>query len=116
VLFSIQGLALHAGNVIYRHPTIGYLLQINPAAVYITLTRNALLTTERASMPGSKPFDAQRCFLYSHNPPARPYDSAYCHAIVSQGSLWMWAGVWAAVALVIGFFVFWRAETRYGRG
>jgi teichoic acid transport system permease protein len=116
VLFSIQGLALHAGNVIYRHQTLAYLLQINPAAVYITLTRNALLTTERASMPGSKPFDAQRCFLYSHNPPARPYDSAYCHAIVSQGSLWMWAGVWAAVALVIGFFVFWRAETRYGRG
>jgi teichoic acid transport system permease protein len=116
VLFSIQGLALHAGNVVYRHPTLGYLLQVNPAAVYITLTRNALLTTERQSMPGAKPYSAANCLLYSHNPQQYPYYSAYCHPIVSLGSLWIWAAAWAVAALVAGFFIFWRAETRYGRG
>jgi teichoic acid transport system permease protein len=116
VLFSIQGLALHAGNIVFRHPALGYLMQINPAAVYITLTRNALLTTERTSMPGAQPYNPSRCFIYSHAPERFPYDSAYCHPIVSVGGLWMWAAIWAVVALILGFFLFWRAETRYGRG
>jgi teichoic acid transport system permease protein len=116
VLFSIQGLALHAGNVIYRHPTIGYLLQINPAAVYITLARNALLVTQRESYAGARAYNAAKCSLYGQQPHAHPYDSAFCHPIVSQASLWMWAVIWALAALGVGFFYFWRAETRYGRG
>ncbi len=116
VLFSIQGLALHAGNIIYRHPTFGYLLQINPAAVYITLARNAILLTQRESMPGSKPYSPAKCALFSLQPSAHPYDSAFCHAVVSQNSLWLWGIGWAVGALVTGFLFFWRAETRYGRG
>ncbi len=44
------------------------------------------------------------------------YDSGYCHAVVSQTTLWMWGIGWAVVAAVVGFLFFWRAEARYGRG
>jgi teichoic acid transport system permease protein len=116
VLFSIQALALRPGNPVYQHPALGYLLQANPAAVYITLVRNALLQTQRDSMAGSKPYNGQACALYQHTPAQYPFNSAYCHTIVSQSDLWYYAAGWAVLALIVGFFFFWRAETRYGRG
>jgi hypothetical protein len=36
--------------------------------------------------------------------------------VVDGSSLWMYGVGWALVALVIGYFVFWRAEVTYGRG
>jgi teichoic acid transport system permease protein len=113
VLFSIQTLAS-----LRPHPTITYLLQINPAAVYISLIRNTLLLSQRQAMPGSKPYSKLMCQLYyTHlNNPHFVYHSAYCHPVVSQTSLWMWGILWAVVAAVIGFLFFWRAEARYGRG
>jgi teichoic acid transport system permease protein len=30
--------------------------------------------------------------------------------------MWYYAIAWAVVALLIGFFFFWRAEAKYGRG
>jgi teichoic acid transport system permease protein len=122
VLFSIQGLQLLGANAPLKgHPHITYLLQVNPAAVFITLIRNALLVTQRASMAGAKPFNAYNCGLY-RTLAANPHDaqytyfSAYCHPIVSETSLWLYGVGWALLALVLGFFFFWRAETRYGRG
>jgi teichoic acid transport system permease protein len=116
VLFSIQALGLTAKNVLANHPHITYLLQINPAAVYITLIRNALLAKERASMPGALPYNAAKCAQYRFAPSLNVTNSAYCHAIVSTTDLWLYAVGWAVVAAVIGFLVFWQAETRYGRG
>jgi teichoic acid transport system permease protein len=127
VIFSIQTtLALTPGKVLYRHQELAYLLQINPAAVYITLIRNALLEQQRISMPGYHPYNALRCAMYSN--PAKfhitpgayahtvIYYSSYCHPVVSVPALWGYAVAWAVVAVVAGFFFFWRAETRYGRG
>jgi teichoic acid transport system permease protein len=127
VIFSIQTtLALTPGKVLYNHPTLAYLLQINPAAVYITLIRNALLTDQRTSMPGYHAYNHLRCLMYGD--PAKYhikssvfadkviYWSSYCHPIVSQTALWGYAAGWAVAAAVAGFFFFWRAETRYGRG
>jgi teichoic acid transport system permease protein len=113
VLFSIQTLAS-----LRPHPKITYLLQINPAAVYISLVRNTLLESQRLAMPGSKPYSAQMCHqYYTHlNNKHFVYDSAYCHAVVSQSSLWLWGVGWAVAAAVVGFLFFWRAEARYGRG
>jgi len=113
VLFSIQTLAS-----LRMHPKITYLLQINPAAVYISLIRNTLLASQRQAMPGSKPYNALACHLYyTHlNDKKLVYDSAYCHPVVSQSALWLWGVGWALVAIVIGFLFFWRAEARYGRG
>jgi len=94
--------------------------------VYITLIRNALLTEQRISMPGYHPYNAVRCAMYGnpakfHISPAVYqskviYFSSYCHPIVGVPALWGYAAVWAVVAAVIGFFFFWQAETRYGRG
>jgi teichoic acid transport system permease protein len=127
VIFSITtSLALVPGQSLYYHKHLAYLLQINPAAVYITLIRNALLTSQRISMPGYHPFNALRCAAYG-NPVKYHissavfqnkviYWSSYCHPIVSQQALWGYAVLWAVVAAVAGFFFFWQAETRYGRG
>jgi teichoic acid transport system permease protein len=127
VIFSIQTtLALIPGKVLYNHPHLAYLLQINPAAIYITLIRNALLQDQRISMPGYHAYNAVRCAMYGD--PARfhipssvfqskvIYYSAYCHPVVSEPALWGFAVGWAVVAVIVGYFFFWQAETRYGRG
>lgn len=119
VMFSIQTYSNLA-----HHPTIAKVLQYNPAAIYITLVRNALLQSQRQSMPGAKPFSQHLCTLYYHPPAhaspkflaANLFNSAHCHAVVSQANLWIFGAVWAVVVLVAGFIFFWRAEVQYGRG
>jgi teichoic acid transport system permease protein len=110
VMYSISTI-----STLRHHPTISYILQINPAAVFIDLIRNAILATQRRAAPGSKPYNARLCDLYYHNDKL-VYNSAYCHATVTTPQLWLWGAGWAVVALVIGFVFFWQAETRYGRG
>jgi teichoic acid transport system permease protein len=90
------------------------LLSLNPAAVYISLTRFAIMETQRTDAPGAKPFNAMKCALFTKtkSPPLQ----AYCHPIVLPSELWL-AGVgWAVVTLVVGVLFFWQAETQYGRG
>jgi len=91
------------------------LLQLNPAAVYISLMRYSVMESQRTNMPGAKPFNARLCAsFYVH-----PYEygnQAYCHPEVTMAHLWL-AGVgWAAVAVIVGVLYFWHAEARYGRG
>ena len=116
VLFSIQALALIHGGVLFKHPRLAFGLQINPAAVFITLVRNAILHSQRVSQPGAKPYDAGKCSLYMRFPDQHLLDAAHCHPIVTQPDLWLIGAGWAIVTLVIGFVFFWQAETRYGRG
>ena len=116
VMFSIQTIKTLAG-----HPTLTWVLQINPAAVYISLVRNAILQSQRNAWPGSKPYNAANCALYHSATAANAKGSvlelsAYCHGTVTMNGLWLWGIGWAVVALVIGFVFFWQAETRYGRG
>jgi teichoic acid transport system permease protein len=127
VIFSIQTtLTLIPGKFLYDHPGWAYALQVNPAAVYITLIRNSLLTEQRISTPGYHPYNALKCAMYGN--PAKfgiseqlyqnkvIYYSSYCHPVVSQPALWGYAVGWAVLTVVAGFVFFWRAETRYGRG
>ncbi len=118
VLFSLQALTLTLHGKLHDHPTIAYLLQINPAAVYISLVRWALLSKYRDAMPGAQPYNRHNCTLYRVFPGQYPTFSAYCHAstLPSIPSLWIWGAGWAVAAAVIGFLFFWRAEARYGRG
>jgi teichoic acid transport system permease protein len=112
VLFSIRTLP------------VGYwsrwLLSVNPAAVYIDLVRDALLKSQRDSAPGAKPYSARLCYVFNHaNFKAHPdeeYYSAYCKPIIHASHLWLYGLGWAVVAVVVGFWFFWRAEARYGRG
>ncbi|GAA3808814.1 ABC transporter permease [Sphaerisporangium flaviroseum] len=69
-----------------------FLLEFNPPSVFIDLMRHLLLKSYAAD-------------LDKHHFP---------HSSLPQ--LWLYACFWAAVALVAGFWYFWRAEERYGRG
>jgi teichoic acid transport system permease protein len=114
VIFSISTLDISA--------TAKSLLQVNPAALYITLMRNALMASQRESAPGSKPYNNALCTTWQKlgqlkgAPTKYLYDSAYCHSAINPSHLWFYAIGWAVLALVVGFFFFWRAETGYGRG
>jgi teichoic acid transport system permease protein len=89
-------------------------LSFNPAAVYISLTRYAVMSSYRADAPGAQPYDAARCAIFTVK--KTPSMQAYCHPDITTSELWL-AGIgWAVVILVAGVLYFWQAETRYGRG
>ena len=127
VIFSITtSLALVPTQSLYNHKHLAYLLQINPAAVYITLIRNALLTSQRISMPGyhavqrGEVRDVRQPGEVPH-PAGRVREQGHLLQLLLQAdrhpaALWGYAAGWAVVAAVAGFFFFWWAETRYGRG
>jgi teichoic acid transport system permease protein len=113
---------LYVSGVIFQISTLDIarrwaaLLQINPAALYITLMREALLATQRESQPGAQPFNKLKCETW-HLKPASHLDwSAYCAPITNPDHYWFYAIAWAVLALVVGFYFFWRAEAQYGRG
>jgi teichoic acid transport system permease protein len=112
---------LYVSGVLFQISTLDIgrkwvaLLQINPAAIYITLIREALLTTQRQSQPGAMPYNALKCAQWHHT--KNPLDwSAYCAPVTNPAHYWYYAIAWALLALVVGFFFFWRAEAKYGRG
>ncbi len=90
------------------------LLSLNPAAVYISLTRYAIMASQRANAPGAKPYNAAACAVF--NAKKIPALQAYCHPTTSITELWLVALGWAVVTLVAGVLFFWQAETKYGRG
>ena len=116
VLFSIATLDVRT------HRWLVALLEINPAALYIAIIRNALLLTQRQSAPGSAPYSAalcQRWVTLGHHvgaTQAELKDSAHCHYYANPAHYWYYAIGWAVFALIVGFFFFWRAEAKYGRG
>ncbi len=141
VIYSIQTfVAEHS----YNHAWATTLLQLNPAAIFITLVRNALLASQRASAFGAaKSPDAAKCTAWTfqsavtrppaigehlwhaakhlnlnlpHTHPLSKYGSAYCHATFVSSHLWLLAACWAVVAILLGFWYFWRKEVFYGRG
>ena len=113
---------LYLSGVIFQISTLDIarkyvaLLQINPAAIYITLMREAMLATQRESQPGAQPFNQLKCQAW-HLKPAHHLDwSAYCAPISNPDHYWYYGIAWAVLALVVGFYFFWRAEAQYGRG
>jgi teichoic acid transport system permease protein len=90
------------------------LISLNPAAVYISLARYALMYTQRVDAPGVQPYNAMKCALFNakHSPPLQ----AFCHPVAVTSQLWLAGLGWAVVTLVLGMVFFWQAETRYGRG
>jgi teichoic acid transport system permease protein len=89
-------------------------ISFNPAAVYISLTRYAIMATFRADAPGAKPYNAARCAIF--NAKKIPALQAYCHPDILPSQLWLAGLGWAIITLVAGVLYFWQAETRYGRG
>ena len=62
-------------------------ISFNPAAVYISLTRYAIMATFRADAPGAKPYNAVRCAVF--NAKKIPALQAYCHPDIVPGDLWL---------------------------
>jgi teichoic acid transport system permease protein len=89
-------------------------LQLNPAAVYISLTRYSIMATQRTNAPGAQPYNAAKCALF--NAKKIPALQAYCHPTTTINELWLAGLGWAVVTLAVGVVFFWQAETRYGRG
>jgi len=89
-------------------------ISFNPAAVYISLSRYAIMATIRADAPGAKPYNAARCAIF--NAKKIPALQAYCHPDILPSQLWLAGLGWAIITLVAGVLYFWQAETRYGRG
>ena len=124
VLYSIQQLvAQHSQN--YGWATT--LLQLNPAAIFITLVRNALLKSQRMSAFGYHHYNAAKCAVWQGIVQSRiphPHNShsvkltwsSYCHPTFISAHLWQFAAGWAVVTLLCGFFFFWQKEVFYGRG
>jgi teichoic acid transport system permease protein len=138
VIYSVQ---LFVEQHSQNHAWVTTLVQLNPAAIYITLVRQSLLESQRLSAFGAQPFDAAKCAAWAgtpkpagvtqhtwrsvqaqiQNPPQKglalsQYGSAYCHPTFISSHLWMFAAGWAVVALLLGFWYFWRKEVNYGRG
>lgn len=75
------------------HPLVVHIMSANPAAVYIELVREALL-----------------------NGPVHGTADHPVHPAYSIEELWLLGAGWAVVALLVGFWFFWSAEEKYGRG
>jgi teichoic acid transport system permease protein len=91
------------------------LLQLNPAAVYISLMRLAIMRSQRTNAAGAKPYNAAACASF-HAHLSQYGNQAFCHPEVTLSQLWLAGAGWAVFALAIGIVYFWRAEARYGRG
>jgi teichoic acid transport system permease protein len=90
-------------------------LQLNPAAVYISLMRLAIMRSQRINAAGAEPYNANTCATFFKHL-SLYHDQAYCHPEVTITQLWAAGAGWAVLALAIGIIYFWRAEARYGRG
>lgn len=102
VIFSLPSFAEK-----FKHtPWLGKLLELNPGYVFPELARRELLGRYRH---------------YVHKPKHWVWQQGQHlnKGGLGQGSsthLWIYAGLWAVVLLVGGFWWFHRAEERYGRG
>jgi teichoic acid transport system permease protein len=139
VIYSVQlFVAQHSQN----HGWVTTLLQLNPAAVYITLVRQSLLESQRLSAFGAQRPDIAKCDAWAGlttrpagatqahwhaalsqvknnlptDHPLSQFGSAYCQPTFISSHLWLFAVGWAVVALLLGFWYFWRKEVNYGRG
>ncbi|MFI0483964.1 ABC transporter permease [Actinomadura sp. 9N215] len=90
VIFSLPSL-MEPGSKLAKYPALAELLQLNPAYVYVELSRYVLLGEYRDHVTND---------LHMNE----------------AGQLWLSAGIWSVVMLVGGFVYFYRAEERYGRG
>jgi teichoic acid transport system permease protein len=88
IIYSLSGLM--KSSKIHEHPWIGQILEANPGYVYVELSRLSLLDSYRG----------------------------YVHQTLHESTmhLWWYALGWAFVMFLVGFWFFYRAEERYGRG
>ena len=88
IIYSLSGLT--KGARLKHHPWVGHVLEFNPGYIFVELSRLSLLERYRG---------------YVH------------HDLHEQTMhLWFYGLAWAVVMFFVGFWFFFRAEERYGRG
>ncbi|MEO3787141.1 ABC transporter permease [Actinocorallia sp. B10E7] len=90
VIFPVASLA-NRSETVRDNPWILGLLEANPGFVYVELARQAMIPS----------------YVAQKNPQV---------AMNDPGLLWLYAVAWALILCVGGFYWFYRAEERYGRG
>ncbi|MEV5830723.1 ABC transporter permease [Spirillospora sp. NPDC052242] len=90
VIFSLPQL-MNSSSLLKDHPWLTEVLEANPAYVFLELARHALLGEYRNYVETSL-------------------------GMTSMGQLWLYAVGWGVAMLIGGFYFFYRAEERYGRG
>ena len=138
VIYSVQ---LFVTEHSQNHAWVTTIVQLNPAAIYITLVRQSLLESQRLSAFGAQAPNPAKCAAWAgtpkpasatpadwrhavahvknnmpHDHPLSQFGSAYCQPTYISSHLWLFALGWALVALLLGFWYFWRKEVNYGRG
>lgn len=90
VMFSIDYRLSQSKHAV--SPIVGDILRNNPASLFLSLARGVLI--------------------------GDPYTQVYStrHWLMRHGVDWAITAGWSVGLLVIGFFVFWTAEEKYGRG
>jgi teichoic acid transport system permease protein len=103
------------------------LMGANPGAVYVELARRSLMGSYRKDLVNMKATAAAKCAA-----PLRPHLDHHNLALAMKARteactqhtqlvgmdhmVWYYAIGWALAAFVLGFWYFYRAEERYGRG
>ena len=86
LLFYVSGIFFAVSTKFSGHGLLTALLKINPANVYITLVRDALLSRDR-----------------------------HLQGVHADAFTWQLGIIWGVVMSLAGFIFFWRAEGLYGR-
>jgi teichoic acid transport system permease protein len=88
IIYSLSGLT--HGKRLVHHPWVGHVLEANPGYIFVELSRYSLLDSYRG----------------------------YVHNTLREQTmhLWWYAIGWAVLMFLVGFWFFFRAEERYGRG
>ncbi|WP_026403016.1 ABC transporter permease [Actinomadura rifamycini] len=90
VIFSLPQL-MNSSSLLKDHPWLTEVLEANPAYVFLELARHSLLGEYRNYVETSL-------------------------GMTSMSQLWLYAVGWGVAMLIGGFYFFYRAEERYGRG
>lgn len=96
------------------------LMEVNPAAVYIELARRSLMSSYRHDLSHLKVKYLAECHAPTTTKAATTKALNACkehtQLVAMDRTVWIYAIGWAVVAFVLGFWYFYRAEERYGRG
>ncbi len=90
------------------------LMEANPGSVYIELARRALMPSYGKDLIRMKAQAAATCV--ANGPGQLKACRTYDALVAMNQTVWFYAVGWALVAFALGFWYFYRAEERYGRG
>lgn len=115
VFFGMWTLAAHAPAWAMR------ILEANPGSVYIELARRSFMASYRNDLAAKQAAFLQQCNT-APSLTGKAHDQALAacgqhDALVAMGhTVWIYGIGWAVLAFALGFWYFYRAEERYGRG